>query len=129
MLKTLNLETGEDADDEIIDRKVNETPKHTPQPEAVPPPVESDQLNAATPAAPISNEFKGMLKDVPEKHGKGKKGEWTRYGLVMESGETFGTFDAKIAETAIPLIGEQVIIVFEQDKKFKNAVSISPVIE
>lgn len=105
-------------------------PKKQEQKPKVSAPAEPTQEQINDPPNPDKLVKQGVLKDVEEKQGTNKKTNkpWTRYGIILESGDMFGTFDTKLAETAISLIGEEVEIEWKHEGKFNTAVSISPII-
>ena len=79
-------------------------------------------------SAPVSttdNVIKGQLEDITERSGEKNGKKWTKFGLVL-NGQTFGTFDTKLAEEANELIRQTVILKWKQDGKYMTAVSIAP---
>jgi len=77
------------------------------------------------PTTPENDQVQGILESVSEKAGTAKGKDYIRYGITIE-GEIYGTFSDTLAETAKELQGEEVILTFEMNGKYKNAVAIDP---
>jgi hypothetical protein len=79
------------------------------------------------PQEPNKNTWDGILIDVETKTGKGNKGPWTRYGIILKhNNETiaFGTFSDTIGVTAVELKGKNVTVEYSDDGKYKTVISI-----
>jgi hypothetical protein len=66
---------------------------------------------------------RGVLEKISVKTGTGKKGPWTKYGLLV-AGEWFGTFDADFGEAAKELEGKAVCLTWKQEGEFKTATGL-----
>jgi len=73
---------------------------------------------------PEKNRETGVLAEVKQKNGKGTKGPWTLYSLVMENGDRYSTFDKNIAEGAVNFVKKPVVITWVQDGEYKSVVSV-----
>ena len=71
-----------------------------------------------------------VIKDVQMKAGVGPTGKaWTRYGVVCDNGETYSTFSSTVGGDASQLIGFEVELEWEWDKKsgkYKTVTAIKP---
>jgi len=65
------------------------------------------------------NQVAGIIEEVTIRKGKGKKGEWTNYGIKIGDA-WYGTFDKKIGDMAISLKGKETTILFTNDGKYNT---------
>lgn len=70
----------------------------------------------------------GIIEDVQIKEGERSGKSWKRFGIKV-NGESYGTFDTNIGESAQTIIGEQAKIGWITEGKFKTCVSIEPIID
>jgi hypothetical protein len=77
---------------------------------------------AATTKGPDA--LQGVVEKVTTKTGTGKRGDWTKYG-VMIGQEWYGTFDEKMGKTAEALQGSLASFTFTDDGKYKTLTSIA----
>ena len=68
-----------------------------------------------------------LCEDISEKSGEKNGRTWTKYSLKDGNGNWYGTFEAGVISSDYK--GKRLNIEFEQDGKFKNLLSASPVEE
>jgi phage recombination protein Bet len=69
-------------------------------------------------AAPESSlEWKGVIQDVVKHQGENAKGPWTLFRINMEDGNTATTFDEARAKDAEIMIGQEVRVLIEANKR------------
>jgi hypothetical protein len=77
-------------------------------------------------ASSSGDQVRGVVEKVTVKTGTGKKGPWTKHGVLV-NGEWFGTFDTTIGEDANILSGREVVITWKPDGDYKTLLSIRSV--
>lgn len=87
------------------------------------PPAQSAAPKTESAASANPNEVTGTLENVTTKSGTGKKGAWTKYGLLVGA-EWYGTFDAEIGKRAETMQGLPVTLTWKQDGNYKTVTAI-----
>jgi hypothetical protein len=73
---------------------------------------------ASEPQAPESSlEWKGVIQDVVRHQGENAKGPWTLFRINMEDGNTATTFDEALAKDAEIMVGQEVRVLYEPNKR------------
>lgn len=68
----------------------------------------------------------GTIEDVVTVNSKpDAEKAWTKWGIKI-NGETFGTFDKSIGESALALVGSVAVVEWKTDGKHKTALKVSP---
>ena len=67
-----------------------------------------DNAGASAPAGDPAQPAKGKVVTVHKRHGESAKGPWTKFGVELDTGHTFGTFREALVADAKP--GTQVLI-------------------
>jgi phage recombination protein Bet len=85
-------------------------------------------VEEAPPPSPVAspvpeNAQRGIVEDVSTKTGNKNGKPWTRYGIKI-GGNTYGTFDAKIAKRAEDLLGQPVVFASETNGEHTNLLSV-----
>jgi hypothetical protein len=74
-------------------------------------------------SAPTNGKI-GTVEDVSIKTGKGKNGDWKKYGVKID-GTYYSTFDSKAGELAISLKGKKAVYESKKDGQYENLISIT----
>jgi hypothetical protein len=97
------------------------------KPVAMPAPIQSDRKEASA-VAPNGNMERGTIEQVARKTGDGKKGAWTKFGVLI-GGAWYSTFDVTLGEKAEALEGRVVDLAYKIDGKFKTILDLVEVSE
>ena len=100
-----------------------------PQPEPMPPPVETVQ----EPPAPENRQpeisdgrITITIQDVVVKSGVTKGKPWTKWNIIAQDRTIYGTFDSVIGEQAQDWRGETVTVTWKRDGKYLTCTGIGP---
>ena len=75
---------------------------------------------------PKTESITGTIEDVVTVQSKpDAEKAWTKWGIKI-NGETFGTFDKSIGESALALVGSVAVVEWKSDGKYKTALKVAP---